>query len=128
MAFLCTIVVNQPVANSPGRIGQKGAPALLIAEYGLVKRQHGDAQLVLMAILRGGVGELHRLAADKPHILPNQKIRRFRIGFCRLDLSHNAVFRPHHFDSSTPSGRRIRKRCRIFGVIAENFPVYKSPI
>ena len=116
MPLFRPVVVDEPVPDGPGRIGEKGPPPLFIAQNGLVEGQHGDAQLVLVAVLRGGVGEFYRLTANEAHVLADQSVRRLRVRFGRVDLAHDAVFCPHHFDPSIPSGRRVRAVCRIFGV------------
>ena len=118
MALLRPVVVNEPVSNGPGGIGQKGSLGLFIAQDGFIEGQHGNAQLVFVAVLQSSMGKFYRLAADKADILPDQGIRRFRICFRRVDLAHDAVLRPHHTDPSIPSSRRIRSRCWIFGVTA----------
>ena len=109
------VVVDEPVPDGPGRIGEKRPPPLFIAQDGLVEGQHGDAQLVLVAVLRGGVGEFYRLTANKAHVLADQAIRRLRVCLRLIYLAHDAVFCPHHSDPSIPSSRRIRTVCRIFG-------------
>ena len=76
VAFLRPVVVDEPVFDGPGGIGQEGAPALLIGQHRLIESQHGDAQLVLVAVLRGGVEKLHRLRADKAHVLTDEGVRR----------------------------------------------------
>ena len=110
------VVVDEPVPDGPGRKGEKGPPAFLVPQNGLIKGQHGDAQLVLVAVLRGRVDKLHRLTANKSHVLPDQGVRRLRVRLRRIYLAHDAVLCPHHVDPSAPSSRRIRSRRWIFGV------------
>ena len=102
VAALGPVVVDEPVLDGPGRIGEEGPPVLLIAQDRLVKGQHGDAQLVLVAVLRGGMDEFYRLAADEPHVLPDQGVRRLRVRLRRVHLSHDAVFRAYHTLSLHP--------------------------
>lgn len=76
VALLCPVVVDEPVFDGPGGVGQKGAPALLIGQHRLIEGQHGDAHLVLVAVFRGGVKKLHRLRPDKAHVLTDEGVRR----------------------------------------------------
>ena len=50
VALLRPVVVDEPVADGPGGVGQEGAPISLIGQHCLVEGQHGDAQLVLVAV------------------------------------------------------------------------------
>ena len=121
VALLRPVVVDEPVFDGPGGVGQKGAPALLIGQHRLIEGQHGDAQLVLVAVFRGGVEKLHRLRADKAHVLTDEGVRRLRSVLAdrtweTMSCSVRTIAIP-----PSPSGRRIRTRRRIFGVTAENF-------
>ena len=76
VALLRPVVVDEPVFDGTGGVGQKSAPALLIGQHRLIEGQHGDAQFVLVAVFRGGVEKLHRLRADKAHVLTDEGVRR----------------------------------------------------
>ena len=96
VAALGPVVVDEPVPDGAGRVGQKGPFVLFIAEDRLIEREHGDAQLVLVAVRRRGLDAFGRLAVDKAHILLDERVGRLRIGFGRIDLGHDGVFRPYH--------------------------------
>ena len=55
------VIIDKPVLDGPGSVGQEGAPAFLVGQNRLIKGQHGDTQLVLMTILRDSMDEFHRL-------------------------------------------------------------------
>ena len=44
VAFFRPVVVDEPVFDGPGRIGEKSAPSFLIGQDRLIEGQHGDAQ------------------------------------------------------------------------------------
>ena len=114
MALLRPVVVNEPVPDRPGGVGQKGAPALFIGQHRLIKSQHGDAQLVLVAVLRGGVDELHRLRADESHVLTDKGVRRLRVRLGRLYLGRDVVLCAHHCYPSIPLRPGVRPHaCQI---------------
>ena len=76
VALLRPVVVDEPVFDGPGGVGQKGTPVSLIGQHRLIEGQHGDAQLVLVAVFRGSVDELHRFGPDKAHVLTDEGVRR----------------------------------------------------
>ena len=102
VALLRPVVVDEPVFNSTGGVGQKGAPALLIGQHRLIEGQHGDAQFVLMAVFRGGVEKLHRFRADKAHVLTDEGVCRRRVRLGRLHLGNDVVLCAHHCHPSIP--------------------------
>ena len=72
----------------------------ILSEY--VKRQHRKAQFILMPLLGRRVGKLHRLAADKAHILPDERVGGFAVGFRGVDQPQDVLFCPDH-NRSLPS-------------------------
>ena len=102
VALLRPVVVDEPVFNSTGGVGQKSAPALLIGQHRLIEGQHGDAQFVLMAVFRGGMKKLHRLRADKAHVLTDEGVRRLWIRLGRSYLGNDVVLCAHHCHPSIP--------------------------
>ena len=114
-ALLRPVVIDEPVLDRPGGVGQERAPTLVIGQHRLVKGQHGDAQLVLVAVLRGGMDELHRLRADKSHVLTDQGVRRLRVRLGRLYLGRDVVLCAHHCYPSIPLRLKDTKPPPDFG-------------
>ena len=106
----------------PGRKGEKGATSLFVGQNCLIKGQHGDTQIIFMAIFWGCVDKFDCLTADETHVLLDQGVRRLGVAFGLMDLGRDVLCRPHHFDPSIPFSRRIRNFCWISGVV---FPVLK---
>ena len=102
VALLRPILVDEPVADGPGGVGEEGTSAFLVGQNRLIESQHGNAQLVLVAVLWGGVNKFHCLRADEAHVLLDESVRCLCVRFCRLHLGRDVVLCPHHFHPSIP--------------------------
>lgn len=76
VAALGAVVVYEPGAYYPRGEAEEAAAGALIAQRGLIEREHGDAQLVL-AVAKA---ELLRLGADEAHVLAYKRVGGVRVG------------------------------------------------